>query len=105
MTRTCARSVSLLLTSPTSLWLLRTLWNTPRATRRRLNPTPMVDAMEGRLKMLAGRHMRALQCIDDVAMHCADGAICDIDETKCSRSVTPLCSSCVVTLMQKILPA
>lgn len=27
--------------------------------------------------MLAGRHMRALQCIDDLAMHCADGAICD----------------------------
>lgn len=32
--------------------------------------------MEGRIKMLAGRHMRALQCIDDVMMHCADGAIC-----------------------------
>ena len=30
--------------------------------------------------MLAGRHMRALQCIDDVAMHSVDGAICDETE-------------------------
>lgn len=33
--------------------------------------------------MLAGRLMRAPQCIDDVAMHCADGGICD--ETRMLR--------------------
>ena len=35
------------------------------------------EVLEGKIKKLAGDHMRALMCIDDIAMHCADGAIND----------------------------
>ncbi|CAL8468246.1 g7785 [Coccomyxa elongata] len=52
---------------------LADITNEPRAVRRRLNPTPVTDNVtQSRVRMLAGRLMRALQCIDDVAMHCAD---------------------------------
>ncbi|CAL8463029.1 g2563 [Coccomyxa elongata] len=48
----------------------------PRAVTRRLNATPVIDNVtESRITMLAGRYMRALQCIDDIMMHAGDAAI------------------------------